>query len=61
MCVFERGRVQWDEDIQANGRAAIETLVRMGMGLGRAAVPSNAEHAEPTERRGSATPGSTMA
>lgn len=33
--VFERGRVIWDEDLQANGKAAIETLVRVGMGLGR--------------------------
>ncbi|KAL1405276.1 phosphatidylserine decarboxylase [Vanrija albida] len=41
--VFERGRVIWDEDLQANGKAAIETLVRVGMGLGRTApspVPS---------------------
>ncbi|TXT04887.1 hypothetical protein VHUM_03970 [Vanrija humicola] len=33
--VFERGRVIWDEDLQANGKAAIETLVRVGMGIGR--------------------------
>lgn len=34
--VFERGRVVWDKDLVENGRAAIETLVRVGMGVGRA-------------------------
>lgn len=46
VCIFEKGRAVWDEDIQANGAAAIETLVRMGMGIGRA--PQN------VSRRGSA-------
>lgn len=35
VCLFEKGAVQWDEDLLGNGRAAIETLVRMGMGIGR--------------------------
>ncbi|EIW71117.1 hypothetical protein TREMEDRAFT_67577 [Tremella mesenterica DSM 1558] len=35
VCLFERGVMEWDEDLLANGRAAVETLVRMGMGIGR--------------------------
>ena len=35
MVLFERGKVQWDEDLLINGRAALETLVRVGMGIGR--------------------------
>ena len=34
MVLFEKGMVQWDEDL-INGRAALETLVRVGMGIGR--------------------------
>lgn len=34
--IFERGRVTWDDDLLENGRASIETLVRVGMGIGRA-------------------------
>ncbi|SPO25759.1 related to phosphatidylserine decarboxylase [Ustilago trichophora] len=34
--VFEEGRVVWDQDLVDNGKAAIETLVRVGMGIGRA-------------------------
>ncbi|GMK58812.1 hypothetical protein CspeluHIS016_0602540 [Cutaneotrichosporon spelunceum] len=34
--VFETGRVTWDQDLQDNASAAIETLVRVGMGVGRA-------------------------
>jgi len=33
--LFEKGRVEWDEDLLINGRAALETLVRVGMGIGR--------------------------
>ncbi len=33
--VFEEGRVVWDQDLVDNGKAAIETLVRVGMGVGR--------------------------
>jgi len=33
--LFERGAVEWDEDLVVNGRAALETLVRVGMGIGR--------------------------
>ncbi|KAF4622347.1 hypothetical protein D9613_009567 [Agrocybe pediades] len=32
--LFERGRVEWDEDLLINGRASLETLVRVGMGIG---------------------------
>jgi phosphatidylserine decarboxylase len=35
ICLFEKGALEWDEDLLSNGRAAIETLVRMGSGLGR--------------------------
>ncbi|BEJ14342.1 hypothetical protein CspHIS471_0401090 [Cutaneotrichosporon sp. HIS471] len=34
--LFETGRVSWDQDLQDNAGAAIETLVRVGMGIGRA-------------------------
>ncbi|KAF8957740.1 phosphatidylserine decarboxylase-domain-containing protein [Flammula alnicola] len=33
--LFEKGKVAWDEDLLINGRASLETLVRVGMGLGR--------------------------
>lgn len=32
--LFEKGVVEWDEDLLVNGRAALETLVRVGMGIG---------------------------
>jgi phosphatidylserine decarboxylase len=32
--LFEKGAVEWDEDILINGRASLETLVRVGMGIG---------------------------
>ena len=35
VCIFEKGALQWDVDLLDNGRASIETLVRMGMGIGR--------------------------
>lgn len=35
MCVFEPGKVVWDQDLQDNAAAALETLVRVGMGIGR--------------------------
>jgi hypothetical protein len=37
VCLFERGKLRWDEDILDNSSQAIETLVRMGMGIGRVA------------------------
>lgn len=33
--LFEKGAVEWDEDLVVNGRASLETLVRVGMGIGR--------------------------
>jgi len=33
--LFEKGVVGWDEDLLINGRASLETLVRVGMGVGR--------------------------
>lgn len=35
VCLFEKGVVELDEDLAINGRASLETLVRVGMGLGR--------------------------
>jgi len=32
--LFEKGIVEWDEDLLINGRASLETLVRVGMGIG---------------------------
>ncbi|KIJ60324.1 hypothetical protein HYDPIDRAFT_177428 [Hydnomerulius pinastri MD-312] len=32
--LFEKGAVEWDEDLVINGRASLETLVRVGMGIG---------------------------
>ncbi|KIY68538.1 hypothetical protein CYLTODRAFT_421485 [Cylindrobasidium torrendii FP15055 ss-10] len=34
--LFEKGRVEWDEDLVVNSRASLETLVRVGMGIGNA-------------------------
>ncbi|KZT23286.1 hypothetical protein NEOLEDRAFT_1180161 [Neolentinus lepideus HHB14362 ss-1] len=39
--LFERGVVEWDEDLLINGRACLETLVRVGMGIGRCKRPSS--------------------
>jgi len=33
--LFEKGKVEWDEDLLINGQASLETLVRVGMGIGR--------------------------
>lgn len=33
--LFERGTVEWDEDLLVNGKASLETLVRVGMGIGK--------------------------
>lgn len=38
VCVFEKGIVQFDEDLLANSRAATETLVRVGMRIGKRAA-----------------------
>ena len=35
MVLFEKGVVEWDEDLLINSRACLETLVRVGMGIGR--------------------------
>ena len=32
--LFEKDMVEWDEDLLINGRASLETLVRVGMGIG---------------------------
>ncbi|KDN39916.1 hypothetical protein K437DRAFT_258852 [Tilletiaria anomala UBC 951] len=37
--IFEKGRCVLDEDLLDNSNAAIETLVRVGMGIGRATLP----------------------
>ncbi len=33
--LFEKGVVEWDEDLIINSKACLETLVRVGMGIGR--------------------------
>lgn len=33
--LFEKGAVEWDEDLLINGRASLETLVRVGMRVGK--------------------------
>ncbi|KLO15227.1 hypothetical protein SCHPADRAFT_871290 [Schizopora paradoxa] len=51
--LFEKGMVEWDEDLLINGKASLETLVRVGMGVGRRApikVPPKAK------RQGSTSP-----
>ena len=35
--LFERGVVEWDEDLLISGRASLETIVRVGMGIGKRA------------------------
>ncbi|KAI9511934.1 phosphatidylserine decarboxylase-domain-containing protein [Russula earlei] len=35
VCLLEKNVVEWDEDLLVNGRACLETLVRVGMGIGR--------------------------
>ncbi|EJD07089.1 uncharacterized protein FOMMEDRAFT_103160 [Fomitiporia mediterranea MF3/22] len=40
VCLFEKGAVEWDEDLLINGRASLETLVRVGMGIGRVRKPT---------------------
>lgn len=39
--LFEKGTVQWDEDLLINSRASLETLVRVGMHIGKARIPSS--------------------
>ncbi|KAF8629477.1 hypothetical protein AX15_003424 [Amanita polypyramis BW_CC] len=38
--LFEKGVLEWDEDLLINGRASLETLVRVGMGVGRGRRPT---------------------
>jgi hypothetical protein len=38
--LFEKGVVEWDEDLLINSRASLETLVRVGMGIGRRRKPT---------------------
>ncbi|KAF8881364.1 phosphatidylserine decarboxylase-domain-containing protein [Infundibulicybe gibba] len=37
--LFEKGVLEWDEDLLINGRASLETLVRVGMGIGTGKRP----------------------
>ncbi|CAO1630307.1 unnamed protein product [Sympodiomycopsis kandeliae] len=39
--VFEKDRVEWDEDILMNSNASIETLIKQGRGIGRALSSSD--------------------
>ncbi|KAG6863879.1 hypothetical protein C0991_002481 [Blastosporella zonata] len=38
--LFEKDRVEWDEDLLINGRASLETLVRVGSGIGTGRRPA---------------------
>ncbi|KZV90616.1 hypothetical protein EXIGLDRAFT_710770 [Exidia glandulosa HHB12029] len=38
--LFEKGMVEWDEDLLINGRASLETLVRVGMRVGKGRLRS---------------------
>ncbi|KAG6812726.1 hypothetical protein H0H92_000943 [Tricholoma furcatifolium] len=40
--IFEKDRVEWDEDLLINGRASLETLVRVGTGIGKGRRPVGA-------------------
>jgi len=41
--LFEKGKLQWDDDILANSsQSTLETLVRVGMGVGRGVASSGA-------------------
>lgn len=37
--LFEKDALVWDEDLRINGKASLETLVRVGMGIGRSTRP----------------------
>jgi len=37
--LFEKGVLEWDEDLLVNARASLETLVRVGMGIGKGRRP----------------------
>lgn len=57
VCLFERGAVEWDEDLLVNGRVSLETLVRVGMGIGRARRSGT----RASSRSGSKSPAATLA
>ncbi len=52
------GMVEWDEDLLINGKASLETLVRVGMGIGRRAP---AKVAPKAKRQGSTSPSTLSA
>jgi len=56
--LFEKGTVEWDEDLLINGKASLETLVRVGMGIGRRAP---AKVAPKAKRQGSTSPSTLSA
>lgn len=35
VCLFPPGVVSWDNDVKENSSAALETLVKVGMGIGK--------------------------
>lgn len=37
--LFEKGALEWDEDILSNSGSCLETLVRVGSGVGKATRP----------------------
>jgi phosphatidylserine decarboxylase len=38
--LFEKDAIEWDEDLLINSRACLETLVRVGMGVGKSLRPA---------------------
>jgi len=45
--LFEKGAVEWDEDLLQNGRSRLETLVRVGMGVGKGIRPISPDMPKP--------------
>lgn len=38
--LFEKDAIEWDDDLLINSRACLETLVRVGMGVGKSRRPA---------------------
>jgi len=38
--LFEKGVLEWDEDLLINGKASLETLVRVRSGVGKSVRPT---------------------
>jgi phosphatidylserine decarboxylase len=48
--LFEKDVLEWDEDLSVDGLALLETLVRVGIGIGRGRrLPLNARTSPPSD------------